>query len=139
MDSEALVDQVKAAVDAFRQMHGPVALAMLEGTSETDKSWNLVFAAPALDGLSAKEGVDEVIKVVRGALPRGSWPAISRVTVLRSTDALVDAMSRIFRVSTQGWARIINCQVNSIEIPYAILVAADGRAATSRHSRAAAR
>ncbi len=94
-----LVDDVEKVVENLRDHHGEFTLAMLYNNSlDADTSWNLIVSGPWTDAL----GVGEATRVVARALNQGlgaeSQHAISRVTVLKTSDPFVRDMIRLYPV-----------------------------------------
>ncbi|MFZ0036251.1 MAG: hypothetical protein WAK91_02435 [Candidatus Acidiferrales bacterium] len=94
-----LVDDVEKVVEKLREHHGEFTLAMLYNNSlDADTSWNLIVSGPWTDVL----GVGEATRVIARALNQGlgaeSQHAISRVTVLKTSDPFVRDMTRLYPV-----------------------------------------
>jgi hypothetical protein len=94
-----LVDDVEKVVENLREHHGEFTLAMLYNNSlDADTSWNLIVSGPWTDAL----GVGEATRIIALALNQGlgaeSQHAISRVTVLKTSDPFVRDMIRLYPV-----------------------------------------
>jgi hypothetical protein len=94
-----LVDDVEKVVENLREHHGEFTLAMLyNNLLDADTSWNLIVSGPWTDAL----GVGEATRIIALALNQGlgaeSQHAISRVTVLKTSDPFVRDMIRLYPV-----------------------------------------
>ncbi len=101
-----LVDDVREVVEKLRTERGDFTLAMLynSGALQAGSSWNLIVSAPWTDEL----GISEATHLIAEALNRGLEPqdkgAISRVTVLKTSDPFVRDMTKLYPVAGPGGA-----------------------------------
>lgn len=94
---------VQKVVEALRLQRGEFSLAMLyneEGVSST--GWNLIVAAPWADDLGRAKATEVVVRALSEGLGLENKHAISRVTVLPTTDRFVRAMTRVYRIASPG-------------------------------------
>jgi hypothetical protein len=86
-----LVDDVQKVMDSIRKQYGEFTLVMLynSGSLQIESNWNLIISAPWAD----KIGITEATRMVAHALSEGlefqDKHAISRVTVLKTSDPFV--------------------------------------------------
>ncbi len=110
-----LVSDVEKVVESLRARYGDFTLAMLYNNAlEANSSWNLIVSAPWTD----KMGVGEATRVIAHALSEGlemqDKPAISRVTVLKTSDPFVRDMTNLY--TARSGARIPIAQVTAGQV-----------------------
>lgn len=110
-----LVSDVEKVVEGLRARYGEFTLAMLYNNAlEANSSWNLIVSAPWTDAM----GVGEATRVIAHALSEGlemqDKPAISRVTVLKTSDPFVRDMTNLY--TARSGARIPIAQVTTGEV-----------------------
>jgi hypothetical protein len=86
---------MKKVVETLHARYGEFALAMLYTTDlEADSSWNFIVSAPWTDA----KGVGEATRIVAHALNQGldleNQRAISRITVLKTSDPFVQDITK---------------------------------------------
>jgi len=91
---------VEKVVKALSSQYGEFGLAMLYNDAlEAASGWNLIVSAPWAD----KMGVGKATRVIAGALNQGleseNQRAISRITVLKGSDAFVRDMIKLYPVT----------------------------------------
>ena len=91
---------VEKVVRALRSQYGEFALAILYNDAlEAASGWNLIVSAPWTD----KMGIAEATRVIARALNQGleseNQRAISRITVLKSSDPFVRDMTKLYPVT----------------------------------------
>jgi hypothetical protein len=93
---------VEKIVKALRSKYGEFVLVMLYNDAlEAASGWNLIVSAPWTD----KMGMGEATRVIARALNQGleseNQRAISRITVLKTSDPFVRDMTKLYPV-TEG-------------------------------------
>jgi hypothetical protein len=94
---------IQKVVEALRARRGEFRLAMLhseDGVAAT--GWNVIVAAPWSDALGRAEATAVVVRALNEGLGLENKHAISRVTVLPTTDRFVRAMNRMFPIVSPG-------------------------------------
>jgi hypothetical protein len=101
-----LVDDVRSVVEKLRADHGEFTLAMLynSGTLQAGSSWNLIVCAPWTDRIGVSEATHLIADALNKGLESQDKAAISRVTVLKSSDPFVRDMTKLYPVSGPGGA-----------------------------------
>ncbi len=92
-----LVTDVERVIENLQRQRGDFTLAMLYNTTlEAESGWNLIVSAPWTDGMR----IGEATRLVADALNRGlgleNQRAISRITVLRTSDPFVRDMTTLY-------------------------------------------
>lgn len=93
-----LVDDVQRVVDQLQGERGQFTLAMLynRGGLQADSSWNLIVSGPWTDDMGFARATRLITDVLSKDLEFQDKHAISRVTVLRTTDPFVRDMTRLY-------------------------------------------
>jgi hypothetical protein len=95
-----LVADVLRVVDTLRKRRGDFVLAMLFSSSEgATTGWNLIISAPWADKLGVVEATRAVTDELSLNLSLENRTAISRVTILKTSDPFVRDMTGLFHVS----------------------------------------
>lgn len=83
-----LVDSVNKVVDALRDKHGEITLAMLYNTGglNSTSSWNLILSAPWADEMGKFDATHLVAQALHDGLDAEHQIAVSRVTILKTDD-----------------------------------------------------
>jgi hypothetical protein len=103
MHISTLVTDVLRVVETLRETRGDLVLAMLYSGSEgATSSWNLIISAPWADRLGVVEATRAITHELSLGLGLENRPAISRVTVLKTSDPFVRDMPALFQVSEPG-------------------------------------
>ena len=103
MHIATLVSDVVKVVEILRKRQGDLVLAMLYSSSEgTTSSWNLIVSAPWADKLGLVEATRAITQELSLGLGLENRSAISRVTVLKTSDPFVRDMTALFQVSDPG-------------------------------------
>jgi hypothetical protein len=85
-----LVDDITRVLERLRSDRGDFVLAMLYSrTEDTDGNWNLIISAPWVDELGKVEATEAVATALSNGLGFENKSAISRITVLPTTDPFV--------------------------------------------------
>lgn len=123
MDREALVEEVQKVVRELRKREGPLALLMLVSPDPSvADDWNIIVSARGFNSKTRAEGVRELTDVLRRTLSKNVWPKIKRVTVLRTDDSFVNAMTSAFE-TRKSVLDLQSCNVAGFDIPKAIVFA----------------
>jgi hypothetical protein len=121
MDRQVLVAEIEKLSRKLRQREGPLALLMLVASDPlAEDDWNIIVSAPGFNRKTRAEGVRQLTALLRKTLNRRVWPTIKRVTVLRTDDPFVTAMTSAF-TTEQGIMDIQSCNVYGFEIPRALV------------------
>jgi|HubBroStandDraft_5_1064220.scaffolds.fasta_scaffold277338_2 hypothetical protein len=103
MHIATLVSDVLKVVEILRKRRGDLVLAMLYSSSEgATSSLNLIISAPWTDKLGVVEATRAITHELSLALGLENRSAISRVTVLKTSDPFVQDMTALFQVSDPG-------------------------------------
>ena len=99
-----LVDDVQKVVEGLRQSHGEFTLAMLYNPSSLTSSsnWNLIISASWTDALGKFDSTHLIARLLHEGMDRANQPAISRVTVLMTSDPFVRDMTYLYPASSPG-------------------------------------
>lgn len=123
MDRQILVKEMQKLARELRQREGPLVLLMLVSPDPAvDDDWNIVVSAQGFNRKTRAEGVREFTTMLRHTLSADIWPKIKRVTVLRTDDQFVDAMTSTF----QTQRAVLDLQTRNVfgfEIPKALVFA----------------
>jgi hypothetical protein len=104
MHISTLVDDVQKVVEGLRKKHGDFTLAMLynKGSLTSSISWNLIVSATWTDAMGQAETTHLIAHTLHDELNPDNWPAISRVTVLKTSDAFVQEMTYLYPAASPG-------------------------------------
>jgi hypothetical protein len=92
-----LVSDVEKIVETLRAQYGEFALAMLYNNElEAESSWNLIVSAPWTDGMGVGEATRTIARALNQGLGLENQRAISRITVLKTSDPFVRDMTRFY-------------------------------------------
>jgi hypothetical protein len=99
-----LVSEVRKVVEALRGTYGPYKLAMLYNSSALDAptNWNLIVSADWTDALGTAEATRRIAHELHLTMGPENRAAVSRVTVLKTSDSFVRDMTNLFPVSGQA-------------------------------------
>ena len=129
MDHEALVEEVQKLVRKLRQREGPLALLMLVSPDPVIvDDWNIIVSARGFNRKTRADGVREVTDLLRRTLSKNAWPKIKRVTVLKTDDPFVVAMTSAFKTQ-DSVLDLQSCNVAGFDIPKAMVFASKKLAA----------
>jgi hypothetical protein len=94
-----LVIPIRQVVENLGSDRGPFKLAMLYNTDlGASRGWNLIVASEWMDRLGFAESTKLVAAALHQELPEQDRPAISRVTVLKTSDPFVRDMTQLYPV-----------------------------------------
>lgn len=129
MDHQTLVEEIQKLVRRIRQREGPLALLMLVSPDPfVDDAWNIIVSARGLNRKTLADGVKDVTDLLRRTLSRNVWHTIKRVTVLKTDDPFVSAMTSAFKTHDQV-LDLQSCNIAGFDIPKAIVFASKKLAA----------
>jgi hypothetical protein len=98
-----LVDEVKKVVESLRGEYGKFSLALLYNDSlESESGWNLIVSAKWTDQLGRAVTTRVVAKRLHDFLNSHNRKAISRITVLKTSDIFVRQMVGLYPYPTEG-------------------------------------
>lgn len=112
-----LVDDIQKVVDALRTERGEFTLAMLHnsGSLTAASSWNLIVSAPWTDEMGKFDATHLIAQALHDGMDSASQPAISRITVLETTDPFVRDMNFLYPLDPGGsWVPITHVMVEDI-------------------------
>ena len=88
-----LVGDVYKSIEKLRLQRGEYKLAMLFNTQlDLSSNWNLIVSADWTDRLGIAESTKAIVEAIYEDLQLENRPALSRVTVLKTTDPFVRDM-----------------------------------------------
>jgi hypothetical protein len=103
---------VQKVVETLRSQRGEFSLAMLyneDGQSST--GWNLIVSAPWTDALKLPEATGIVVRALSEGLGLENKHAISRVTVLPTSDRFVREIASFYQITSPSsgqWIRDVS-------------------------------
>jgi len=94
-----LVDDIGGAIEKLRKERGEFALAMLyNNVLEAETSWNLIVSAAWTNEMGVAEATRLIAQVLNESLGQENQRAVSRITVLKTSDPFVRDMVRLYAV-----------------------------------------
>lgn len=126
MDKEILVKHIQALVSDYSKCSQTFNLVMLIPTipDVIDSKYTLLVSAHWLDDKSPKEAVNliltDLIKKI-GSTNSPEYLKIARVTVVKTSDPFVNAITSAFNVSHSD-VTLRNCNINGVLVEHAILL-----------------
>ncbi|HEX3552002.1 MAG TPA: hypothetical protein VIA62_02100 [Thermoanaerobaculia bacterium] len=122
MDQEILVEDFQRVFRELSKQRGPVLLLMLlapEISSERD--WNVVVSAKGFDAMDRASAIRDVVRLLKRTLSDENWRRVLRVTVLKTDDEFVRALTRTHQ--TKGSVvNLYSANISGIDIPKAIIL-----------------
>lgn len=96
-----LVSDVRKVIEALRSKHGPYKLAMLYNSAGLDvaTNWNLIVSSDWTDNLGIAESTRRIAHELHLSLGLENRAAVSRVSVLKTTDPFVRDMTHLYHVA----------------------------------------
>lgn len=96
-----LVSDVRKVIEELRGTYGPYKLAMLYNSAALDvpTNWNLIVSADWTDSLGTAEATRRIAHELHITLGLENRIAVSRVTVLKTSDPFVRDMTNLYHVS----------------------------------------
>lgn len=96
-----LVDNVKKVIELLRRQNGDFSLAMLYNSSslQASSSWNLIVSAAWADAMGTAKATRLIAKALDEKLDFQDKGAISRITVLKTSDPFVRDMTKLYPVA----------------------------------------
>lgn len=121
MDREVLVAQIQKLGRELRKQHGPIAVLLLVSPDPSiDDEWNIVVSAKGFNRISRADAIRQMTSLLRGVLAKDFWPRIRRITVFRTDDPFVEALTAAFH-TTRSVVELQSWQVIGYEIPRGVL------------------
>jgi len=104
MHISTLVDDVQKVLDNLSAEHGEFSLAMLYNVSTLNASysWNLIVSAHWTDEMGKVETTHLIAHALHDGMDTENQTAISRVTVLKTTDPFVLDMTFLYPAVSPG-------------------------------------
>ncbi|HKV25466.1 MAG TPA: hypothetical protein VJN93_12805 [Candidatus Acidoferrum sp.] len=95
-----LVTDVRKVVETLRNTYGEYHLAMLYNSATLDSptNWNLIISSDWADGLGVAEATRRIAKELHLSVGIENRTAVSRITVLKTTDPFVRDMTQLYLV-----------------------------------------
>lgn len=126
MDKEILVRLIQDLVRDYSQRNQTFNLVMLIPTIPyaIDSRYTLLVSAHWLDDKSPKEAVNLILADLLKKIGAADYPEyrkIARVTVVRTDDPFVNAITSAFNV-TQSDITLNDCNINGVIIEHAIIL-----------------
>ena len=98
-----LVTDVRKVIETLRERYGEYKLAMLYNSAlDLPTNWNLIVSADWTDGRGIADATRLIAKELHNSLGLENRAAISRVTVLNTSDPFVRDMTRLYPVPNGG-------------------------------------
>lgn len=111
-----LVTDVRNVIEELRVSRGEFTLAMLYNLDlDANTNWNLIVSSDWTDALGIPESTRNIARALHEHLGLENKGAISRVTVLKTSDPFVKDMIRLYPVAGPGGGVPLN-QVTAGEI-----------------------
>lgn len=128
MDSQTLVKTLQRVAEDIRHLGKNFNLLMLVPSDalSADSTFTVIASAQWLDLMSPSAAVDLMLQKITEAAgdDRNAVVAqVSRVTVIRTLDPVVAAITSGFNVSGSS-VNLTNCNINGLVVPAAIIVEA---------------
>lgn len=112
-----VVDSIGNVMDGLRARHGDLVLAMLYNAAlDAEFGWNLIVSAPWTDRMGTGNATREIARALNEGMARESQSAISRITVLKTSDPFVRDMVRLYPVTFRAGAPLPLPQLTAGEI-----------------------
>ena len=102
MPVDTLVGDVRRVIETLRGRYGEYKLAMLYNSAALDMptNWNLIVSSDWTDNLGIAEATRRIAHELHLSLGLENRAAVSRVTVLKTSDPFVRDMTRLYHVSS---------------------------------------
>jgi hypothetical protein len=98
-----LVTDVRKVIETLRGRYGEYKLAMLYNSAlDIPSNWNLIVSSDWTDKMGATKATGLIARELHQGLGLENRAAVSRVTVLKTTDRFVQEMTRLYRVPPGG-------------------------------------
>jgi len=98
-----LVADVRKVIEALRATQGEFKLAMLYNVDlDVNTNWNLIVSSDWTDAMGLSEATKMIARELHHRLGLENKIAISRVTVLKTSDRFVRDMARLYPMMTPG-------------------------------------
>jgi hypothetical protein len=96
-----LVTDVERVIERLRAQHGDFTLALLyNSVLQAEWGWNLIVSAPWLDRMGLGEATRLIVNVLYQDASLENKSAISRVTVLKTSDPFVRDITSLYPVTS---------------------------------------
>jgi hypothetical protein len=117
MHIDVLVEDVLVIVERLRREHGEFKLAMLFNAAlNLPTNWNLIVSSDWTDRIGIAESTREIAREIHQSLRPETRPAISRITVLKTTDSFVRDMTRLYpRPNREGGVPLSHLTAGNVE------------------------
>ena len=97
-----LVGDVTKVVEKLRVQFGEFKLAMLYNSAlDVPSNWNLIVSSDWTDRMGIAEATKVIAREIHQTLSLANRVAVTRITVLKTTDPFVRDMSRLYPVLTR--------------------------------------
>lgn len=98
MDNEILVKEFRKIIKILKAEDTHIALFMLKAADIEVMGWNLIVSTVRYDSLTAKKALKELVGILNKNMKKNILKEISRMTVLKTNDPLVEEINRTFRI-----------------------------------------
>jgi len=99
-----LVDHIRRLIEDLRHERGEYMLVMLYNqTLDAETSWNLIVSSDWTDTLGVGDATKFLAEKLFEYLGPDQRAGVSRITVLKTTDAFVKDMTRLYQVNGTGF------------------------------------
>jgi len=125
MDKEKMVENIRKSLKEFAEGKNDYSLIMLIPSDpySLNTKWSLIISAPWLDKKGHKETLSKLYSLFRKTIPSIELNRLSRISLIRSDDAFVRAITSEFNVP-DGLKDINNSVINGIQIDKAYILRA---------------
>ena len=125
MDKEKMVENIRKSLKDFATGKNDYSLIMLVPSEpySLNTKWSLIISAPWLDKKSHRETLSKLHSHLRATVPSSELTNLSRISLMRSDDTFVRAITSEFNVP-DGLKDINNSVINGIQIDKAYVLRA---------------
>lgn len=109
MHISTLVDDVEKVVETLRTQYGDYTFAMLYNrVLGSGDGWNFIVSAPWTDKMQVYDAIRLIAEALHDGLDAEAQKAITRITVLKTSDPFVRDMNFLYRAGTPGAGLPVN-------------------------------
>ena len=123
MDKETLVEHIRSVLKEIEHEKGNFTLAMLVWPEIFNlKMVTLVLSSTWLDEMRPIEAVEIIIKKIHSSSYKDELSVITRVSVIHSSDPLIQAINSSFQVTKGSVVELNNRNINGVPIDNATIM-----------------
>lgn len=116
-----LVDAIKGVIERLEVTHGPLYCALLVGIEGRPlDEWALLVGSAKLT-IRRLDGINAIVKAMKGLIPKDLSTYIRRVDVLRQDDPLYSYLSRAMQVHPGADVTLESCSFFGFPIERAVV------------------